>query len=45
MKTERIIIRINSELKEEFKRRCELKDKSMSQTLTEYIEWVNQKPE
>ena len=45
MKTERLIIRINADLKEEFKRRCENESKSMSEKILEYIKWENQKPE
>ena len=45
MKTERLIIRINADLKAEFKRRCEIEGKSMSEKIVEYVKWENQKPE
>ena len=45
MKTERLIIRINADLKSEFKRRCYVEGKSMSQKILEYVKWENQKPE
>lgn len=43
MKTDTLLIRINADLKKEFKRKC--KDKSMSKVLNEYIKWYNNKPE
>ena len=45
MKTERIIIRINSDLKAEFKRRCEIQGKSMTEKILDYVKWETKKPE
>jgi len=40
-----LIIRINADLKAEFKRRCEAENKSMIEKIVEYVKWENQKPE
>ena len=45
MKTERLIIRINADLKAEFKRRCEIEGKTMSEKIVDYVKWENKKPE
>ena len=45
MKTERIIIRINSDLKKEFKRRCKVEGVSMTDKILDYVKWETKKPE
>ena len=45
MKSERLIIRIHSDLKKEFKRRCESEGKTMTQKIIEYVKWETKKPE
>ena len=44
MKSEHLRIRIDSELKEKFKRHAQTEDKSMSEIVVNYIEWRVQKP-
>ena len=45
MNTQQTIIRINLDLKAEFKRRCESEDKTMTQKIIEYVKWETKKPE
>ncbi len=44
MKSDRLIIRIDSELKQKFKEQAERQDKDMTEVLIEYIEWYTKKP-
>ena len=44
MKSEHLRIRIDSELKEKFKRHAETEDKTMSEIVVNYIQWRVQKP-
>ena len=45
MNTQQTIIRINSDLKAEFKRRCEIQGKSMTDKILDYVKWETKKPE
>jgi len=40
-----LLNKINADLKEKFKKRCEVENKSMSEKIIEYVKWENQKPE
>ena len=44
MKSEHLRIRIDSDLKEKFKRHAQTEDKTMSEIVVNYIEWRVQKP-
>jgi len=41
----KLLNKINADLKAEFKRRCEIEGKTMSEKIVEYVKWENQKPE
>ena len=44
MKSDNLKIRIDSDLKEKFKRHAQTEGKSMSEIVVNYIEWRVQKP-
>ena len=44
MKSDSLKIRIDSDLKEKFKRHAQTEDKTMSEIVVNYIQWRVQKP-